>query len=194
MSFLNSSIADFSRRQNMTAENKRMLTALFREHVNAQTAYEQLLHRGYHDDEITMLMSDTTRSTYFVVRDSFDFVMAGQPIEPRLLVEGPGAEIAPHLATVMAAGNLVPMSGMVLITAGPIATAKSDLEQDELISHLTDFGLPSSTSELYEDALRESGIVVGVSPHSAADAQTVRREFEHLHGEGLAYCRCRSAM
>jgi hypothetical protein len=93
----------------------------------------------------------------------------------------------------MAAGNPVPMPGMMLITAGPIAIAKRDLEQDELTSHLTDFGLPSSTSELYEDALRDSGIVVGVSPHSAADAQSVRSEFEHLNGEGLAYCRCPSA-
>jgi hypothetical protein len=177
----------------MSVENKRMLTALFREHVNAQTAYEQLLNRGYHDDEIAMLMSDTTRSTYFIVRDSLDFVMAGQPIEPLRPVEGPGAGIAPHLATVMAAGNSVPMPGMMLISAGPIATAKSDLKLDELTSHLTDLGLPSSTSELYEEALRESGIVVGVSPHSAADAQSVRSEFEQLNAEGLAYCRCPSA-
>jgi hypothetical protein len=172
----------------MSAEKRRMLTAFFRDHANAQSAYEQLLHRGYHDDEIAMIMSDTTRSTYFVVRDSFDFAMAGQPIESDDS-DGVGAEIAPRLATVLAAAAAVTMPGMTVITAGALGPRGEKQDNAEFIATLAEIGVPLSRSESYEDALRNSGIVLGVAPHSSSDARQVRHDFEALHGEGISYFR-----
>src|SRR5881398_1080391 len=47
------------------AEKKKLVTAVFRDPVNAQRAHDALRRRGYTDTEINVLMSDKTRSTYF---------------------------------------------------------------------------------------------------------------------------------
>jgi hypothetical protein len=47
--------------------NKKMLVAVFRDRVNAQIAYDRLINRGYTNSEINVLMSDTTRATYYVL-------------------------------------------------------------------------------------------------------------------------------
>src|SRR5438094_521381 len=47
------------------ANKQKMVTAVFRDPVNAQRAHDALRRRGYTDTEINVLMSDKTRSTYF---------------------------------------------------------------------------------------------------------------------------------
>src|SRR5262249_39943846 len=50
------------------ADRRKMLTAVFRDRVRAQSAYDRLTNRGYTNTEINVLMSDATRTAYVADR------------------------------------------------------------------------------------------------------------------------------
>lgn len=50
---------------NLTAADRAMVTAAFRDKESAERAYQTLEDRGYSKQDINLLMSDDTRKKYF---------------------------------------------------------------------------------------------------------------------------------
>ena len=50
---------------------------------------------------------------------------------------------------------------------------------------LIGLGIPESNAHAYEEALREGGVVFGVTPHSRADEKTIRKHFAELGAENV---------
>jgi hypothetical protein len=174
------------------ADNKKMVTAVFRDPVNAQRAHDSLRKRGYSDSEINVLMSDKTRSTYFSGAEP-GTIKAGTMATEGLGVGGAiGTAVGATIAAIVAAvGTNLALPGIGLVIAGPLAAAfaggGAGAVAGGLIGALVGLGIPEENANAYHEALREGGVVIGVTPHGS-DAGAIAKEFRELHGDNVCYC------
>jgi hypothetical protein len=96
------------------ADKRKMVTAVFRDRLNAERAFDMLHSRGYTDAEINVLMSDKTRSTYYAGKQQAGKITAGTHAEEGMGIGGAiGTALGGALAA-LAAGGLIG----VLVGAG----------------------------------------------------------------------------
>src|ERR1700730_9521576 len=97
----------------MTDTQKKMVTAVFRDPIKGQCAYDGLLRRGYASKGINVLMSDTTRSTYFPSEhDEEHFEPTSYATEGMGVGGAIGTAVGATLAAVMAIGTSLLIPGL----------------------------------------------------------------------------------
>src|SRR5262245_9532309 len=110
------------------AEKKKIVTAVFRNRVDAEKAFDYLYANGYRDSEINVLMSDSTRSTFYPTSGDKEKHSAGSLATEGMGVGGAiGTAVGATLAAVAAIGTSIVLpgvgTGVGLVIAGPIAAA-----------------------------------------------------------------------
>jgi hypothetical protein len=177
----------------MANNKQRMVTAVFRDPIKGQSAYDGLLHRGYASKGINVLMSDTTRSTYFPHDRDDEHIAASNYAAEGMGVGGAiGTAVGATMAAVMAIGTNIIVPGLGLVVAGPIAAALAGggagAVTGGLIGGLVGLGIPEPNARAYQEALREGGVIIGVVPKGEDDVAHLKRYFEDMHGESICYC------
>src|SRR5919197_4188468 len=99
----------------------KLVTGLFKSRAAAEAAVDALIKRGYTRDEISVLMSDATRSKEFAVATK-THAADGAGIGGAV-----GGTIGAVLAAIVATGANVIIPGIGLVVAGPIAAALAGL-------------------------------------------------------------------
>lgn len=170
-------------------ENKRMVTAVFRDRTQANRVYTWLRDRGYTADEINVLMSDQTRAQYGI-NDEDDLVASRNHAAEGIATGGViGTAVGATVAAIAAIGTTVFVPGLSLVIAGPIlaafAGAGAGAVAGGMIGGLIGLGIPESNARAYEQALRDGGVVIGVQPHRGEEIQKIEEEFEKHQGENV---------
>jgi len=170
-------------------DKKRMVTAVFRDRTQANRVYTWLRDRGYTADEINVLMSDQTRSAY-ATNGEDDLVSSRTHAAEGMATGGViGTAVGATLAAIAAIGTMVFIPGLSLVIAGPIlaafAGAGAGAVAGGLIGGLIGLGIPESNARAYEEALRDGGVVIGVTPHVGEETAKIRNEFEKHQGENV---------
>jgi hypothetical protein len=177
----------------MANTKKMMVTAVFRDPIKGQNAYDGLLHRGYAAKGINVLMSDTTRSTYFPhERDAEHIDASNYAAEGMGLGGAIGTAVGATLAAVMAVGTSLLIPGLGIVVAGPIVAALAGGGAGAVtggaIGALVGLGIPEPNARAYQEALREGGVIIGVVPKDSEDVGRLKQYFEDMHGESICYC------
>ena len=176
----------------MTQTRQKMVTAMFRDHVEGQEAYQRLLDSGYASSEINVLMSDATRSHYYWTENKAPVQAKTEAAEGVGVGGAIGTAVGAALAAVLAIGTTVVVPGLGLVIAGPIAAAfaggGAGAVAGGIIGGLIGLGIPEPDARAYQEALRDGGLVLGVVPHNADEARVLQALFEELHGENICYC------
>jgi hypothetical protein len=172
---------------------KKMMTAMFRDRVDAQAAHERLLDLGYASAEINVLMSDATRAKYFPKGQDEAPLQAGSAALPGAGVGGAiGTAVGATLAAVMAIGTSVVVPGLGLALAGPLAAAFAGAGAGAvtggIVGALVGWGIPEPNARAYHEALQNGGVILGVVPHDDEDEGHIRALFKELHGENVCAC------
>src|SRR5947199_10298167 len=94
-----------------------LVTGLFQSRAAAEAAVDALIKRGYTRDEISVLMSDATKSKEFAV-ETRTHAADGAGIGGAV-----GGAVGAVLAAIVAVGTSVAIPGLGLIVAGPIVAA-----------------------------------------------------------------------
>lgn len=177
-----------------TASSAALVTALFKDGSGVERAYRAALARGYSHDEINLMLSEETRRRHFNV-DEVPGALAEKAAEAtekkrsaRTELGGPTggtvATIAPALA---AAGTAALLPGLII--AGPVAIALTAAAAvgitGGLIGALTNWGIPKSRVEQYEQSIRAGNILIGVEARSAEDARQLEREWVAAGGQSV---------
>jgi hypothetical protein len=166
-----------------TASSATLVTALFKSASGVERAYQAAVERGYAQDEINLVLSEETRLRHFNVDQVAGGLAdkAAESTEKKRSVAtelggpagGTAATIAPALA---AAGTAALLPG--LIVAGPVAVAFAAAAAvglaGGLVGALTNWGIPKSRVEQYEQSIRDGGILIGVKAHSEEDARQLQ--------------------
>lgn len=164
----------------------RMMTGLFRDRDSAERAYRSLSDRGYGNDDVNLLMSDDTRKKYFSDTDTELGTKAWEDAGKGAAI---GGGVGATLAALATIGTTLALPGLGLLIAGPIAAALAGggagALTGGLIGALVGHGIPEEQAKHYEKGIRDGGIVMGVNPRSAEDADYFENDWRTNRGESI---------
>ena len=169
--------------------SNRMVTGLFRDRDSAERAYGSLSTRGYSKDDVNLLMSDETRKTHFSSDNASDTDLGSKALEGAGAGAAIGGTTGAVLAAIAAIGTSVILPGLGLVVAGPLAAALAGAgaggATGGLIGALIGSGIPEDRAKVYDDGVRNGGIVMGVNARSDEDAEYFENEFKTHRGENV---------
>lgn len=169
-----------------TGSNK-MVTGMFRSREDAERAYNSVTSRGYDKDDVNLLMSDKTRETHFA--DGADTELGSKALEGAGVGSAIGGTLGAVIAGIAAIGTSVLIPGLGLLVAGPLAAALAGAGAGGLtgglVGALVGSGIPEETAKQYESGINDGGIVVGVQPRNAEDADYFENEWRNSRGEHI---------
>jgi hypothetical protein len=168
----------------MAKASAKLVTGLFKNKVAAEAAVDALMKRGYSRDDISVLMSDATRSKEFALQTR-SHAADGAGIGGAL-----GGAVGAVLAAIVAVGSTIFLPGINLVIAGPIAAALAGAGAGGvtggLIGGLIGAGIPEYRAKVYDAGLRSGGILLGVE---AATDEEVSKIEELLQAIGAEHVR-----
>ena len=165
------------------ADKTKLVTGLFRNRSDAEAAVKGILARGYDRDDLTVLMSDSTRSKEFA------FKTGTKAAEGAGVGGAVGGTVGAVIAAVAAVGTTLAIPGLGLVIAGPLAAALAGAgaggAAGSLIGLLVGAGIPEHRAKVYEAGLREGGILIGVEARTSAEVDELEELFESIGAEGV---------
>ena len=164
------------------------MTGMFRDRSSAEKAYESLHSRGYSKDDVNLLMSDETRKTHFG-DNAPDTELGDKAMEGAGVGSAIGGTAGAIIGAIAAIGTSVALPGLGLIIAGPLAAALAGAGAGGLtgglVGALVGSGIPEEHAAEYEQGINNGGIVMGVKPRNAEDAQYLEEEFRRNSGDKI---------
>ena len=158
----------------------KLVTGLFKNRVAAEAAVDAILKRGYTRDDISVLMSDATRTKEFAVQ-ARTHAADGAGIGGAL-----GGAVGAVLAAIAAVGSTIFLPGINLVIAGPIAAALAGAGAGAatggVIGALIGAGIAEYRAKVYETGLREGGILIGVEARAEEDTDKLEELLEDVGG------------
>src|SRR5690349_21926980 len=152
------------------------VTGIFRNREDAEQAFNSLIKRGYDQKDIILLMSDKTHKTHFKDRDN-DTALGNKAAEKAGIGSAIGGTAGAVIGAIAAIGTTIALPGLGLVIAGPIVAGLTGAGAGSLagglIGGLVGSGIPKEHAEIYEDSIKQGGIVVGVVPKSAQDREAI---------------------
>jgi hypothetical protein len=155
----------------------KLVTGLFKTRAAAEAAVDAIIKRGYTRDDISVLMSDATKTKEFAIE-------SGTRAAQGAVVGGTvGGVAGAALAAIAAVGTSLALPGIGLVIAGPIAAALAGLgaggATGGLIGALVGAGIPEHRAKVYDAGIRGGGILIGIEAKTEDDAD----KLEHLLGD-----------
>ena len=146
-----------------------VVTALFPNRACADAAANALLRAGFRQEDVSVLMSETTRGR------EFGIVEGTKAEEGALAGAATGGTIGAIVAGVAAVGALA-IPGVGLVAAGPIVAALAGVGAGGLaggaVGALIGAGIPEHEAKLLGPEVARGSILVGV--HVARDEDTAK--------------------
>ena len=164
-----------------------MVTGLFRDRDSAERAYQSVTERGYNRDDVNLVMSDETRKRHFAAGDTTE--LGSKAAEGAGIGGAIGGTLGAIAAAVAAVGTSIAIPGLGLIVAGPVAAALAGAGAGAatggLVGALIGWGIPEERVKRYETGIKEGGILMGVKPRSAEDAEHFERTWRDYSAEDV---------
>jgi hypothetical protein len=161
--------------------SKNFVTGLFKTRAAAEAAVDAIIKRGYTRDDISVLMSDSTKDKEFAVQTrshAADGLGIGGAI---------GGTVGAVLAAIAAVGTSVAIPGLGLFVAGPIAAALAGAgaggATGGLIGLLIGTGIPEHRAKVYDTGVRGGGILLGAQAKSIDDVDRLENLLTDIGAE-----------
>jgi len=159
----------------------KLVTGLFKTRGAAESGVDAIIKRGYTRDDISVLMSDATRTKEFAI-ETRTHAVDGAGIGGAV-----GGVVGAVLAAIAAVGTNIMLPGLGLVVAGPLAAALAGAgaggAAGGLIGALVGAGIPEHRAKVYDASLRAGGILVGVEAKADEEADKLEKLLEELGAE-----------
>lgn len=169
----------------------RMLSGLFSDRESADRTYSSLRERGYSDEDINILSSDETRDSWFSDNDAADTELGSKALEGTGVGSAVGGTLGAIIGGIAAIGSNVILPGLGLVIAGPLAAALAGAGAGGLtgglVGALIGSGIPEERAKLYEEGIKNGGMVMGVNPRNDEDAEYFQNHFKENKAEHVYY-------
>src|SRR6267378_6379794 len=161
--------------------SKIFVSGLFKTRAAAEAAVDAIIKRGYTRDDISVLMSDSTKNKEFAVQTrshAVDGAGVGGAI---------GGTVGAVLLAIAAVGTTIAIPGLGLFIAGPIAAALAGAgaggATGGLIGLLIGTGIPEHRAKVYDTGVRGGGILLGVEAKNDEDVERLEQLLEDIGAE-----------
>ena len=166
-----------------------MITALFNDRESAEQAFHSVTSRGYHPDEVNLVMSDATRQKHFQENPITYNELGNKAADGAGIGGAIGGTIGAIAAIVAAVGTTLAVPGLGIIFAGPAVAALAGLGAGGLtggvVGALIGLGIPEERVRYYQSGIDEGGILIGVKPKSDEDAAHFEQEWKTKNGQHI---------
>ena len=140
----------------------RLVTGIFNSRPRAEQAADELIRSGYAPEDVSLLMSESTRGREFAVKES---TKAPEGAAAGATIGGVLGAVAAGLAAVAS----ISIPGLSVVAAGPVVAALTGLGAGAATGGLTGaligLGIPEHEAKFYHKEIEEGGILVGVYTH-----------------------------
>ncbi len=164
-------------------KSNRMVTGLFKDRDSAERAYGSVSTRGYDKDDVNLLMSDETRKTHFGDHTP-DTELGSKALEGAGVGSAIGGTTGAVLGAIAAIGTSVVLPGLGLIVAGPLLAALAGAgaggATGGLIGALIGSGIPEDRAVVYDEGVRNGGIVMASTRVRTKMRPTSRTSFARI--------------
>src|SRR5258705_3513418 len=159
----------------------KLITGLFSNRIAAEAAVDAIIKRGYMREDISVLMSDATRSKEFALQTR-THAADGAGIGGAL-----GGAVGAVLAAITAVGTTIFLPCINFVIAGPLAAALAGAgaggATGGVIGALIGAGIPEYRAKVYDAELRGGGILIGVEAKSDEEVDHLEKILEDIGGE-----------
>lgn len=167
------------------------LFALFSNPQAADIAYGNLLKKGYRREDITLAMSDKTRSAYF--SEAKENFLASDLGNNSLEGLGVGAAVGGTLgaiaAGIAAMGTTLSIPGLGLLLSGALAAsiagAGAGSAVGGLVGSLVGLGIPDEEVQILQEGLIKEGVLLGLKPKTEEEKLQIRQEWIDLQNHNF---------
>ncbi|MDB5035768.1 MAG: hypothetical protein JWQ98_3009 [Chlorobi bacterium] len=174
--------------ESTSSDHPRMVTGVFRDRDSAERAYKSIHDRGYTDKDVNVVMSDDTRKKHFSTGES---ELGNKAMEGAGAGAGIGGTVGAIAGAIAAIGTSLVIPGLGLVVAGPVAAALAGMGAGGLtggvIGALVGSGIPEERAKVYEQEVKDGGIVMGVTPRSEEEARQLETDWRDNKGEHIYY-------
>lgn len=136
------------------------VTATFKSRGAAETAVDRLIAAGFFQEDISLLVTDTTRGASFAIKEgdkANDYAATG--------ASAGGAFGA--ITALLISAAVIPSGGLSLIAIGPLAATFAGLGAGGLaggvVGALVGAGVPEHEAKVFENDIRDGNILLAVS-------------------------------
>jgi hypothetical protein len=165
----------------------KIMTAIFRDRDAAERAYGALTDRGYTSKDVNLLMSNETRERCFPRTERTTTELGSKASEGAGIGAVAGGGLGALLAGMAASGIAVPL--LPIIALGPLAAALAGAGTGgavgAVIGALIGAGIPEERAKLYDEGIKEGGIVLGVTPVRDEDTDYLEGEWTKAGGDQI---------
>lgn len=174
-----------------SSTNRRMITGLFGDGPSAEQAYRACVELGYEIGDVNVVMSEDTRKRLSDQSETTTLLADRQAEGGEL--GGPKGGRVEMLVTILAAvGAALALPALGFVVAGPIAAALTGAGAAGLVAGLIgalgDWGIPQERARLYEQGVRDGGILMMVEARSDEDARAIERQWKAVGGREVSCC------
>jgi hypothetical protein len=158
----------------------KLVTGIFKNRLAAQAAIDVLMQQGYGQNDISLLMTDSTRTKEFGIE-------SGNKSKEGAGVGGVvGGSVGAVIAAIAAIGTTLAIPGLGIVVAGPLAAALAGAgaggAAGSLVGALVGAGIPEHRAKVYDAGLRQGGILVGVEVRSDEEGDALEKLLESRGG------------
>lgn len=168
------------------AQTTPYVTGLFRDRDSAERAYQTTLDRGYSGTDVDLMMSDEARQRHFG-SDTPATELGNKAAKGAGIGGAIGGTLGALAAAIAAVGTTLAIPGLGLVVAGPLAAALAGggagAGAGGLIGAMIGAGIPEERVQYYESGIKDGGIVMGVKPRNAEDADYFDKTWRESKGE-----------
>ena len=172
---------------NNDTQSSRIVTGLFHDRDSAEHAYSTVTERGYHRDDVNLVMSDDTRLRHFPEDSELVTELGSKAAEGAGIGGAIGGTIGAIAAAVAAIGTTLVLPGIGLVVAGPLAAAIAGAGAGSvtggMVGALIGWGIPEERVKHYEAGIRDGGILMGVTARNEEDALHFEQQWKARNGE-----------
>lgn len=174
-----------------TVERKQeILTGMFRNRDDAERAYQSLRNRGYTNEEINVMMSDKTRDEWYENNpEAAETELGSKALEGTGVGSAIGGTLGAIIGGIAAIGTNVVLPGLGLVVYGPLAAALAGAGAGGLtgglVGALIGSGIPEDRAMVYEEGIKNGGVVFGVNPRNNEDTDYFENEWRNYRGEHI---------
>ena len=160
-----------------------LVTGMYDSPDAAGQAYHDLTTRhGYKAEDISVLMSDATRTRHFGdSKPGQEFTQGSKAAEGAGIGGGIGIGLGAAVGALVATATAIAIPGLGLIVAGPIAGAIAGAgaggTTGTLLGALIGAGIPETRAAEYERGINDGGIVLGTRARNNGHAVELERDF-----------------
>ena len=167
--------------------NKPLVTGLFRDRESAERAYESVYDRGYTKDDVNLAMSDETRKRHFSEVAGRETELGTKAAEGAGIGGAIGGSLGAIAAAIAAVGTTIALPGLGLVIAGPLAAAiagaGAGAATGGIVGALIGWGIPEERVRVYDEGIRDGGILMAVRPRNQDDASHLEDAWKANRGE-----------